>query len=294
MSANLITVSELLEAPTGVDWSTMAENATATSLAQTVEQLRLIERASAWAANFCGQRLDATTDTESATLGSHRTKAWVSREGWLIFHCDYFPVVGVLSASWATITAGVGVPTQVALDVSKIQIRGDYPRLNWLRDLSMDWSGLQYYPTEITVNYINGWPNTYLTASASAGANVVLSVESTLGMTTSPGSVGNRLTIYDGSLTETVQVSAVLSATTVQVASLTYTHTLPSAGPGNTIGVSSVPQDIKEAVILACVHMAQERGSDALVMGSARTSTPGSRLRLPEAEYLLLPYRRVL
>lgn len=296
MSSRIITASELLQAPTGFDWSSVAETTGANSTLDIIEQSNIIDRASAWVSTYLyGMygRVDATSDTETARVGNNSTKAFVDNQGWLWFRTSYHPVLTVTSMAWAYASAGFGTLTYNSLTAANCLIYGEGFRLNRIADISQDWR-YQGGPLMVKTTYVNGWPNATLSSSASSSASTVsLTVDTTVGMTAVAGAIGNVLTIYDGVVTENVTVSSVTNATQVVVTSMAYNHTPTGINP---IGISAIPSDVKLATILACLHFARERGTDAVEMGtqSLRRTSGGGGDSLAEAEYILDPYRRVI
>ncbi len=294
MSSRLLTVTELLQAPTGVDWNTIAENAGAASPVQAIEEANVIDRASAWVSAFCQQRLDATTNSETARLARNMAKTWVDRDGWLWFHTDLFPVLSVSAMSWAQAGAGMAPANFTALVTANLQLYGDGGRVNRIADYSQDWSWLRTMTALIELTYVNGYPNAMLAANTPiAGSAVTLQVDTTLGMSATAGAVGNTLTIYDGANTEVVTVQSVTDATHVVVTTLAHQH---NAAPQ--IRVSALPADVNEAMVLACMDFARERGTMAWQMSGGggegpSVTRPGTGGALEDAEYLLQPYRRV-
>ncbi len=291
MSKRLITPSELLQAPTGIDWGTVGESAVSGAL-QAIEQSKIIDRASDWIANYCTQRLDCTQDTEQAILGGAYTKCWVDRNGFLWYRTDFFPILSVVSFQWGIAGSGSAPSQMNSVNVNNIVTQGEYNRKNRLFDYSQDWTWLEYGPGLLQVTYINGYPNAVTTAvMPAAGNSRTIVVDSTLGMTATAGAIGNQLTIYDGALTETITVQSVTDATHFVAASIANDHT----ASGNGLGISCVPDDVKEACILTCMHFARQRGVEAFVMGggSAGPEMQASDA-LPEAEFLLQPYKRIL
>ena len=297
MSTRLVTVTELLQAPTGINWSSINEASTATA-AETVEQSNILDRASSWVSNYIygrDARCDATTDTETARIARNHTKCYVDNDGWMWFRTDMYPILSVSSMQWGIAGAGDAPVTYNALTVANLQLYGEGYRVNRIADYSQDWSFLQGYGL-IKATYVNGWPNATLLAAASSSASTVsLTVDTTLGMSAVAGALGNSLTIYDGANTEIVTVSSVTDGTHVVVASLANAHT-PSAT--NVVGLSALPSDIKWATICACIHFARERGTDAVVMaatGNVRATPPAARGNaLEEAKAYLAPFRRII
>lgn len=280
MAIRLITPSQLINAPTGIDWSSINENAGADDPAQTIEATNLIDRASWWAANFCDQPLGlhATTQTEQARTGTSASigdQVWVDKYAALNFKAATLPVLSVTSAQWSPLNGS-------ALDWQSItgwSILGTYPQQRHLVNQSQWWGFLKARPALVEVTYVSGWANALLQspATASPSAPATLTVDTTLGM-----SVGQLLNVYDSQLTEQVQVTAVVDSTHVTVASLQNYH---AAG----VGVSAVPPDMQEAIILACVHFARQRGEEVFGI-DGRVSTGPVDDSLTEAQNLLGTY----
>jgi hypothetical protein len=298
VSTRLITVDELLEAPTGFDWNDVAESAGATNAVEVIEQGRVIDRASTWASSYLFRRpsrIDATQDTETARVARGMTKAWVDRDGWLWFKADIFPVLSVVAMQWALAPAGSGALVYNPLAVANLQLYGEGFRVRRVADLSQNWSWLRS-GAMVQLTYVNGWPNAVFGGSGIAsGSNVTAPVDTTLGMTSTPGptGIGQQLKIFDGANSEDVTVSSVTDSTHVVLASVANAH---AAG----IGISAVPPDIKWGVILACLHFGRIRGTDAVTFvsggggGSTQHSGPKEESdALAEAEAVLDDYRRI-
>lgn len=294
MTQRLITPQELLQAGTGIDWNTIAESATGSSPVQAIEQSNVIDRASSWVANYCVQRLDATTDTEQSILGGAYTKCWVDQNAWLWYRTDFFPILSISVFQWAIASAGVANPAFNNLNVNNLLTFGEFNRVNRVADLSQDWSWLKRGPGLLNIVYVNGYPNMVSTAGFTAGAAKTIIVDSTLGLTNQAGQIGNVLTIFDGANTETIQVQSVTDGTHFVAVNVANAHN--TAG----VGISAIPPDVKEAAILACIHFARIRGTEAFEMGGAdsssgvSTKTVSTGDALAQAEYLLQPYKRIL
>lgn len=291
MSNRLISVDELLQFSSGVDWATVAEDAGASDPRQFIEQSNMIDRASAWAANFCEQPqqgtaaggLHATTQTEIARVNRSPhlgCKVWVDRDGFLNFKTDSLPVLSVTASSWSYLT----VPQAFnSIPAANWWIEGQYPQRYHLVESSQDWTFVQQSPCLVSVTYISGWCNAVLTAAAVAGATS-LSVDSSLG-----AAVGDQLVVFDGAGFEQLTVTAVPDATHLTVSALAHAHQVG-------VPVTEVPYDIRHAVLLAVTWAAKHpRGSEALEMhgvGGSIAGGLGSGEELAEAENLLLPFRR--
>jgi len=288
MSTRLVTVAELLEAPTGVDWTTLAENAGVGSATQAIEQGNLIDRASGWAANFCGQPLGlhATQLTETGRTrpsGDPGMKTWVDRDGFLNFKTSTLPILSVVSSQWSYLTVPLSYSV---IPAANWAVLGSYPQIRHLLEASQDWTANRQIASLIQVTYVSGWPNAILTAAVTAGGNRTLVVDTTLGMSVNPGDLGNQLTLYDGANTEVATVTAITNATSVVVANLTN-------GPAAGVGVSAIPSDIKQATILACAHFARGRGVDTVDMPGGQPVQRGQGSGFQDARDLLQPFRTV-
>ena len=301
MTARLITAQELLEAPTGIDWGSISESGVAGTAA--IEQLNILDTVSAWIANEVEQPLGlhATTQTERGYVGraAHQgAKAFVTSRGALVFRCDTLPICTITTLQFGFYPGPI---TYTSIDPTQSTIiRGSYPQVWKIEDYSQDWTTFQFggstiSPTagaqmEVKLTYVSGWPNAILQANATAGSNVSLTVDSTLGMATAPYATGqdnSTLTIYDGVNQEVVTVQSITDTTHVVVNTLAHNH---SSG----VRISSMPGDIRQAAIFAAMHLARERGVDALVMGETRAASKESQPDLPDelARILLSPYMR--
>lgn len=295
MTTRLITPDELLEAPTGFDWGSVAESAGATTGTQTAELNRIIDRASNWASRYVynsqDARLCASTDTETARIAPGVTKAWVDNTGWLWFRTAFFPILSITQAQWALAPAGTQFSTiqYNALTTANLLDYGEGTRKRRIVDFSQDWTFLRMGAL-VNFIYVNGWPNAVLTAPITAGANVNVPIDDSTGFTATPGTpqIGKVATIFDADKTEQVTVTAVPDATHVTLASVANAH---AAG----VGLSAVPPEMKWAVVLACLHFARIRGTDAATFvddaSAHTTSLKEESDALFEAEALLDDFR---
>jgi hypothetical protein len=271
VTTRLITVDELLEAPTGFDWPDVSETIASASAA---EQLRIIDRASDEACRYiygtADARLDATSDTELRRLGPGLTNCWVERNGALVVRCTFFPVLAVQFMSWAFETAGNPNPQFNALDTTKVLVFGEGTRKRRIIDTSQDWSFLRQ-GGQILTTYTNGWPNALLTSAIAPGSNVNAAVDTSVGFGLGqPQNIGATATIFDGANTENVTIASAPDATHVMLASVAFNH---AAG----IGISAVPPALKWGVVLACLHFGRTRGSDAVTFVGASGGPAGGR-----------------
>src|SRR5215472_1158396 len=216
MTTRLVTPEELLEAPTGFDWNDVADNVGAGNALEAIEQLRVIDRASDEACryifNSVDARVNATTDTETRRVGSFNTNAWVENTGFLTFRASFFPILSVTAMQWAAAPAGLAFGNLVfnTLDPTKVLLFGEGTRKRRIIDTSLDWSFLKTGGM-VQATYTNGWPNSVLTASVTAGSSVSLPVDTSTGwgITGAPQGIGLTGTIFDGTATENVTISSV-------------------------------------------------------------------------------------
>ena len=212
----------------------------------------LIARASAWADRICNQPLGADLHTEDAW-------ARVNRDGYLVVPVRYWPVTELVSArvgasvsTAASVVSGTDIrigATTIALPVATtISYVGNQPPQRY-------GIGSRLY---VSLTYVSGWPATTLATSASAGASAIV-VGSNLGIY-----AGTQLLVADGTSSETVTVAATPTTSTVAVSvPLGFAHTASTTNP---VGVSALPQDIKQAVTHLVNVFIRSRGTTAIEM----------------------------
>ena len=300
MPSQYLTVAELLNAPLGLALRSVpavgATGPAGVTGQQTYEELtNVILRASALADSHCQQVLGATVDSEEKWTGSGL--AGIDHNGYLWVHTDYWPLLAVESFQYAyPATNGTSWTAVAVTDLILFRERIVYPGVFPQRGMP---------PLRLQYTYLNGWPNTLLTAPVAAGATL-LPVADATGMV--PGS---RLIIYDEGNTEQVNVagnwSAVTGPASVALAVGTmFAHTpifrpaTPPAQPYD-VAVSALPADVKQAVLVICKALLEVRGANALVMGrtggvsgSAAPVPPAVTKIPPEAQQVLDHYRRLL
>lgn len=285
--------SQYLTAPTSMDTNDLVPDGS--DVDQMLSLADVLARASAWADRFCfgadpaakGSSLAATVSVESAyqrVLG-----------GELRLACDYKPIVSV-----------VGV--DVGFDPSSVQTIGATGAASLRfgrRTIYVPGSSLAAYeprspfgPIASRVyavwSYVNGYPHTTLAAPAAAAATTI-TVAATDGGSTVLGVLpGTRLSIVDGSNTETVTVTAV-NGTTLTVTALANAHTPPDAP--DFIPVTAMPADVTQAVIFLATALIKTRGDNSLVLDELTEPRTVRRVDGDElsdvtfAKELLAPYR---
>jgi hypothetical protein len=285
----LITVNELLNAPTGVDWATIAEKLSVTDPGQLIEDSQIIDIASEECGNWTGMSagLHAKTLSETKRVvrsGFFGARAFTDLDGWLNIAPDCIPIISVSMLEYALGGSPLAFTTVTPLN---LLIEGAYPMIWRITDFSKDWSFARLGGTVVKYTYVSGWANAVLTADAAHG-DTTIQVDDTTGFRVGPSEnamPGDRPRIYDLAKTEDVTVTGVVDPTHLAVTALANDH---KAADG--VGVSCLPPNIKWAAALACVHVARTRGVLAVLMGGGGTEGAGSSAKPDEEAMDILEY----
>lgn len=285
---NYLTVAEFQAAPTGLDLSDLIPQGI--QLNQSTAISELIGRASAIMDNYCF----GTSGTLCATLNTDNTGATVTSSGKLFVHPKYWPVLAVTSAS---VGANPGSLSNVVLTSGNCWIEEQSFTLiaGWNSMTSqgpLAFGGTYGQEAYCVYSYVNGWPNTLLSASVPAGSSSA-SVTALTGIYP-----GTNLNIYDAPYDEAVVVSPTYVAGTNPVtfaAPLQYPH-------GAGISVSALPQSIKYACVLITAALVRERGGGSNIVlsevGEGTSETTAKLFNrdgdLAWAAELLDPFRQVM
>ena len=280
-----LTLSEFKNAPTALDYGNLVVGGN--QAAQDAELSNAITRASSYIDQYCNQILGATVDTEQQRI---RAKS----DGTLRFHPKYFPIVALTSLSYGfypnQMTA-VSDPSQAWMEEQEIIF--PYANMAYTQSsqgpLGFGFAATDRAETFIKYTYINGFANTLLASSASAGDTSITVSEGT-------GIIaGEMLNVFDGASTERVVVGSgyTFGSTTVPLASaLTYAH-------ASGVSVSNLPAAVKEATILMTTAYLKIRGDASMTMAVTNTATSqiaGSSKVTNEINHvqdLLKPFRRI-
>lgn len=306
-----VTPQMLTTAPTGIAWNIIPWPK-ATTTAQLAEQTNICWRATDVVNNYCNQVLRATADTEYLSGPNYRVTVQTGvGTGRAILQRS--PVLEVLAVSvssgaalprqWRTLASGVydvevpiiGMYGSVALSAA-----GEGGQAVLIQPGAVNWS-MGRNGVRLAISYINGWPHTSLTQLASPGDTQVFVDDVT-------AFAGAAAFVYDGADSETLTVSATVASSPltlpvsgVQVAAGPGTLTLSSPlGNQHAAGVvvSSMPQDIIWASILAATTQALESGIDAItiqnVPGTMTVGGHGVTELTQQYEVILGPYRRTI
>jgi hypothetical protein len=284
-STPYLTIAEYKQAPTSIDVDNLVSYSTDPAV-QNAELANVIARASSWIDTYCNQVLAATTTTE-------RQRLRMSPDGYIKVHPDYWPVVAVTSFSYGATPNGLATYpdlSQAWIEKQSIVVPWTAGNMNWSSagPLNLGMAGQPRGTVFCEYTYVNGYANTTLAASSSAGASSITVADST-------GIVPNsKLTIYDGLNTENVTVSSTYTPGSTTVTLARNAVNAHSSG----VCASALPPAIKQAAILATTAFLKVRGDSSLTMAvtdSVSSSKSGSQYTgedLALAEELLKPFRR--
>lgn len=285
-----VTPAEFKAAPTGVDVSQLipGDNNAAHQLQALVMQL---QRASAVADRMCKKVLAATLDTQA---GVYRVQNDRSLGPVIKVPLDFIPVTAVSAVSVGANPAALSPLTDlsnvwISKKTATIPLTGN--AISSGPGSASRWTGERY----ATVQYVNGWANTTLSAGAAAGATSI-TVTSPLGIMP-----GQQINLVNTNNAEVVTISPtwVPANTGANVAIPVTAPIVGTYAAGDS--VTAMPQDIKEAVILIAKSLIKTRGSESIVIAST-TSQPehvsgvesGVTSDMEMAEYLLADYVRAV
>ncbi len=311
MATPYITPDMLINAPTGISWSTIP-NYDSTPDQQFAEQLNMCWRATHFINGYTGTVMRATIDTEEVLGPDYRLTIDTYNTGLARFIVSRWPVSSVVSAQytasgtvppqWTAIPLNqmfIQTPNFVTSGISSTGGTGSYAIM--IGGGNLTWfAGRNGY--RVQIQYVNGWAHAGIVENAAAGSTT-LSVDDCAGMMV--WDVSNTLTgismwIYDGANTELVTVES----TTATYGPGTVTLAAPTQFGHNgtaveSIVMSALPEDIQQAAILHASYQALVRGATAITVQAMPGSEQGgggshSTTILNDAQTLLDPYRRVL
>lgn len=266
-TAPYLSVAEYQNAPTAMDTSNLL--AGQGPAAQLVALKETIGRAS----SMIDSILFGAFGTLNATVNTENARIWGNRDGGFVVHPKYWPVLEVQSFSFApvnspAVAASVTPAGNIWVEPSQFIVAPAGVVGLGLGSLLGVAPG---YPYLCTWDYVNGWPNTSLSASVASGAASV-----TVGSATGiyPDSV---LTIYDLPNDETVTVapSYVPGGTVLPLTGTTQ------YGHASGTQVTNIPARVKQAAISLTTFLIKARGSGALVVADIAGNVSGSGTSLP-------------
>ena len=282
-STPYLTIAEFKQAPTATDVDDLVGGGT--SAINDQELANVVARASSWIDSHCGQVLASTVDTEAL-------RASIDRRGFLKIHPRYWPITEVVALSYGplpSLMASVSASTcWIEQESIVLPIQGFSAAFQGPIQFTGNYSTTQ--EQFVSVTYVNGYPNTALSASVSASASS-LPVGDLTGFL--PGS---QFIVYDGASTERLTVGAAFQPTAG--AGLLPVTTPTAYAHGSTISVSALPPAIKQAAIYVTSAILKARGNAALVMqtltpSTFQTSNPSAMADYNAAVDILKPFRRI-
>jgi len=303
----------IVNAPTGISWS-IIPFPKATTAQQLAEQTNICWRATTIVDGWCNQALRSTIDSEQRSgPGDYRINVEQSTGNvrWILSRWPVTEILAVQTASNAVFPRQWTQVPQGMWDIENpaIGVYGSYVPAGsggaggqsiTLAPGYAGW-GLGRNGYRFAATYVNGWPHAGLKAEVTAGSTT-LTVDDVTGF------AGASAFIYDGESTEVVSVTSVTANTpytlpngggTAQAGPGTLTLAGPVSynHPSNLI-VSSLPQDVMWATILAATTQALDAGITSVsiqnIPGSQTVGGHGiDDLKLQYRE-LLNPYRRVI
>jgi hypothetical protein len=298
----------LQNAPTGVPWSIIPVPK-ANSAQQLAEQTNVLWRATNIVDTYCRQPLRSTLSVDTLS-GPGGGRLGVDSAGVGTAVCHRWPVTEILGGrvsrraaiprAWSAVPVSAMAlkdPPITAYGTTVEGASGAGGNAVLLAPGIVAWNaGRAGYVVELA--YINGWPHAGLTAAAVEGATT-LAVDDVTGFTNASAFV------YDGSNTETVNVTAVAATNPIVLP----TGALAQSGPGtltlaeplavdhtSEVVVSALPHDVAWATILCATAQVLESGITSIsiqtVQGAETTGGKGVEELKSEYELLLEDYRR--
>lgn len=299
-----ITPDLLQREPLGVSWSSLVPRNASSSQDLTNILVDICQQATGLIDGWCNQVLRATLNTE--TLDGPDFRVTVNSAGVARCVLSRSPILQITSVqvapaatfprAWTTVPAGSYEP--------EIPVLGVYGSSS-PADSADGGPGFYLAPGYVTkslgrngyriqVSYVNGWPHTSLTASASAGANTVQVDDCAGWAPVTPGGQGAVGIIYDGGLQEAVTVTAASATagpgTLTLSANLFYTH-------NKGVMLSTMPPQVRWACALFAGSQALTRGATTTTIhatgGGSSAGSAAPEALAAEAELALGPFRRV-
>ena len=274
-----VSLNEVKFSPTAsaIDFSNLIENAN--QLAQDRALLELIKRASSMADIFCYGKMGSLNATSNTENGWYRP----NRDGNITFSPSFTPILAVtdVQVGWGP---GSGLQ-EITISTSNVAIDRDQFILTAPSTLGLYFGSLGIaggrwgYQTNMwcQYTYINGWYNSFLTASATAGATTI-TVNDTTGLY-----AGMSFSIWDGMNDEYVGVSSITGNVITLKSPLLYNH-------GLGVNTSTLPAAVKQAVIHLVVALVKERGQGGLVINEIGEPTSVSGRTESSTHDMMLAY----
>ena len=252
--APYLTTTEYLNAPTSIDTGNLIPNGAAS--VQLTALAEVIGRASSWIDGFV---TGSAYGTLNSTSNVENARVWGSYRNTLIVHPRYWPITEVQTFQYSSLAGGVTSNNAASITPSaNITVYPDYFEVALAGVIALGLNApsgiMRGYEYDCQWTYVNGFPNTTLSASVAAGA---ASVNVVSGIGIYPGSL---LTLFDAPNDEGVAVASnyVPGGTVIPLtANLAYNHAVGST-------LTNLPKSVKQAAILLTSALIKQRGSGAL------------------------------
>ena len=283
-TGSYITCEEYRAAPTALNTNNLVTGGGVTQTDQDNELAGLIGRASRWIDNVARQPL-------YATQLSQNEMARVDGQGNIVLKGRQDRVKSIDALSWGPTFQSVSasstpIPTSMYwIEENRVLFSIAGGGVSWSGSLSF-MSVPQYGQVAVSWTYTAGWVTTRLATAAALGASSVT-------VTTAAGiQPGMLIRIVDGDAQVNAQVAATYTAgsTTVPLS----TPLVAAWAAGSWFG--EVPDDLKEAAVLAVSHYIKERKGAGFTIGSKGAPVQASKedigVELIQAEQIALRYER--
>ncbi len=319
--APYISPTILLNAPTGIDWSSIPPEDDATPAQNMAAMWDMCGRATSRVDGLINQTMRATTDIElvrgpdyrvtvgPASGGSYPTPYWggtgAQNARIIMSRWPILQVTGVQTCpnnlwprQWTALPAGYFEPEVPPLAVynsvspggsaeggQAVIVGGGYITWGYGRN---GWA--------IQVSYLNGWPHCSLTSAVAAGVTT-LPVNDCTGwaITDYYGATGATGTIKDSGQQEAIHVTT--SSVTAGPGNLTLASATNYPHQAGTI-ITTIPTSIEQACIHFATAEALTRGATSTTIhsvgGSAASSGGGAAMLIKQAELLCHAYKRTI
>lgn len=305
-----VTPELLINAPTGISWSTIPPGRDVTPAQHTAEQLNICMRSTAWADSYCNQVLRATIDTEQVfgpdirtTIENSTGMGRIILQRWPVLQIQAVQIspAGAFPRQFTKLPAGfwdIDRPVVGLFGTNIASAAGEGGQAIVIAPGYLNWAlGRKGYVIQTT--YVNGWPHTSLTAAVAIGASTLPVDDCTGWAPFTAGTSGATGVIYDSGSQEVLQCTA--SSATSGAGTITLQSPVQFAHAAGTM-VSALPASIIQACILFSASQALTRGATSTTVhsipgqgatsGTAGVSGPSSLAK--QAELLLDPFRRVM
>jgi hypothetical protein len=301
-----VTPSYIINAPTGIAWSTIPPGSTVTDDEKLAEQFNICARATGQADSYCNQPLRASLNTEQYSGPDYRyTVQQDTGNGRLLL--QRWPVMDIVSVQvsanssfprqWTVLPTGyydIEVPSVGVYGTNAPGASGGGGQSIVIAPGYLNWAlGRRGYV--LKVQYVSGWPHTSLTANVTAGATTIPVDDCTGWAPYITNGVGATGVIYDSGQQEAIQVTTASAdsgpGTLTLISALQYNHAVQTL-------VSTLPQSVMWGVTLFATAQALTRGATAtkiqMIPGSGGAMSKGPAELVVEGEILLNPFRRTI